>query len=456
MKRIKLFMASPDDTSEERRIYTEVVESINRSRGTLEDFYLEPVKWESYAYPETGNPQDIINRLLEDAELVIIVFWNKIGAPTKNFPSGTMEEFFVASDNFRATGKPSIKIYFRKPSVPKNKVDAEELVKLFEVKESIKNMALYKDYETQEDFRKLLHEHINGWLSKNMIKSAVVDVGIVTSRMLSDPTDSRILLKDIFEKVEEKYDGKKSKLNFGLEALDDIVGEIEERNFILVAGDTASGKTSLLLTVVKNTAIFNAVPILYFSMRSRKREIMEKLLSNASEVDVDSLKRGRLRKDDWHKITSAASMIGEAPIFIDDNTEMTLQDLTNQAEIFQKNHKMSLVIIDGLNYVSGEEGRVGYGVRLLSRHLHAPIIATLQLATPRRPAPIMSDLDPFGDIKTEADVVLFLCPRVRVNWSEKHNGKVNWDIIVAKNTGGPTATCEVDLIPNFCAFVDVM
>jgi replicative DNA helicase len=68
----------------------------------------------------------------------------------------------------------------------------------------------------------------------------------------------------------------------------------------------------------------------------------------------------------------------------------------------------------------------------------------------------MSDLDPFGDIKTEADVVLFLCPRVRVNWSEKHNGKVNWDIIVAKNTGGPTATCEVDLIPNFCAFVDVM
>ncbi|HCL81990.1 MAG TPA: hypothetical protein DHW81_07195, partial [Nitrospiraceae bacterium] len=57
MTEIKIFMASPNDTKEERKIFIDVIESLNRARGDQEGFYLRAIKWEDYAYPEAENPQ---------------------------------------------------------------------------------------------------------------------------------------------------------------------------------------------------------------------------------------------------------------------------------------------------------------------------------------------------------------------------------------------------------------
>ncbi len=442
-------MASPNDTSEERQIYTEVVESINRSRGESDSFHLEPIKWESYAYPEAGDPQGTINRLLEDAELVIILFWNKIGAPTKNFPSGTMEEFSIAYEKFTKTGKPSIKIYFRKPSAPKSKSDAEEHKKLFDFKESIRDLALYKDYESPENFRTLLYEHIGGWLSKRIDRNAKLE----DRRALSEPSDGKSIVKEVFEKIGQKYDGEKSRLSFGIKMLDEVVGEIEEKSLILVAGHMGSGKTALMITLMNQVSVRNGVPALFFSMRSNKLEIMQKLLSNVSYVDIDRLKKGMITKEDWAKMTSAAGRLVDAPLFIDDNPEMTLKDLKTQVDRFQKSHKIGLVILDGLSYLSGEDGKVGYRMRILSRQLQIPIIATVQLDIPKRISirPTLNDLDLFGDLKTEADVIVFLDKPLQGDWDQEAGYR---DAIIAKNSGGPLDKCGIILMPQYCVFID--
>jgi hypothetical protein len=285
MKKIKLFMASPDDTSEERKAFAAVVNSINRSRAEKDGFYLDPVLWEEYAYPEAENPQVIINKLLDDAELVVVVFWNKFGAPTKKFPSGTMEELFLSLNKRKTTGSPSIKIYFRTPLPPKSVHDIEELRRIFETKESIKDLALYKEYTTVEEFKSLLQEHINAWLSDyGSQQQAHKRNGKpkVSKPPLTEPSDCRGIIQDLFMKLEKKLDGVKSGISFGIEDLDEAIGEIEDNNLLIVAGDMASGKTALMLTLAYNTAVVNRVPTLYFATRSNKQDVVHNLLCSMS------------------------------------------------------------------------------------------------------------------------------------------------------------------------------
>lgn len=455
MKKIKLFMASPSDTAKERKVFTEVVNSINRSRAENEGFYLEPVLWEKYAYPEAENPQVIINKLLADAELVVVVFWNKFGAPTKNFPSGTMEELSLSLQKKKDTGIPSIKVYFRLPSPPKNVKDTEEQKKIFEVKETIKDVALYKDYSTIEEFKSLLHEHINAWFTDYISKpKKKIKTKPVKKLILNEPSECKSLVKDFFMKIEKKYDGEKSKLQFGMEDLDNVIDEIEDINFLLVGGEVASGKTTLLLTLAHNSAIKNRIPTLIFSMKSKKQEIIHRLLSSESKIRSDFLKRAWLKKEDWASLTLAAGRLVDVPLFFDDNPKMTIDDIRNQIARFKQKHKLGLVIIDGLNYIVGAKTKLGQELRLISREMHIPIVATAQVKISRKydKRPTLDDLDLFGDIKEDADIIIFL---YRGESIARGIHKNTVEIIIAKNNNGPLLTAEKYFLPEFCCFEDI-
>lgn len=454
MKKIKLFMASPSDTSEEREAFVEIINSINRSRAEKEGFHLEPVEWEKYAYPEAANPQVIINELLDDAEVVVVAFWNKFGAPTEKFPSGTMEELFLALNKRKTTGSPSIKIYFRTPLPPKSVNDVEELRRIFEAKESIKDLALYKEYTTVEEFKGLLHEHINAWLSDYGGKRHPTKKDAnrkISKRVLREPSDCKEVVKDVFMTVEKRYDGKKSGISFGLEDLDDAIGEIEDINLLVVAGDMASGKTSLMLALAQNTALLNRVPTLFFTTRSNERDIGSNLLCSISQINVKFLKMGFLKVEDWHKLTLAASRLAEAPLFFDDNPRMSIAEIRDQVMRLKSRHQIGLIIIDEVNYISSAKPIIGNELRLLSRDLKLPIIVTCHMKTSTRVGkrPVLNDLDSVGDLKKEADTVIFM---ERGEQVFSGLGRAVSRIVVAKNKNGPTMSLEKFYLPECFSF----
>ena len=454
MKKIKLFMASPSDTSEEREAFVEVINSINRSRAAKKGFHLEPVVWEKYAYPEAENPQQIINKLLDDAELVVVAFWNKFGAPTEKFPSGTMEELFLSISKRKATGAPSIKIYFKTPLPPKTMHDIDELRKIFETKESLKDRALYKEYTTVEEFKSLLHEHINAWFSgygeKRLPKKR--NVGRKNSdRILREPSVCKDVIQDVFMAVEKRYDGKKSGIAFGLEDLDEAIGEIEDINLLVVGGDMASGKTSLLLALAHNTALLNRVPTLFFTTRANERDIGSNLLCSVSQVDVNFLKMGFLKVEDWHKLTSAAGRLAEAPLFFDDNPRMSIEEIRDQVIRLKTKHQVGLIIIDEVNYLTSAKTEIGKQLRLLSRDLDLPIVVTVHLKTSERRyhTPDMKDLDAMGDLKKEADTVIFIARGEQIRAGCR---SLTSEIVIAKNKNGPIMSLELRYLSKFYSF----
>ena len=92
-----------------------------------------PVGWETHSSPEMGDrPQAIVNRqVLADCDLLVAILWARLGSPTGEAPSGTVEEI----EEHLAAGK-SAMIYFSTAPVRLDSVDSEQYSALLEFKES--------------------------------------------------------------------------------------------------------------------------------------------------------------------------------------------------------------------------------------------------------------------------------------------------------------------------------
>jgi hypothetical protein len=117
---------------------------------------LEPIRWETDTYPDArAHPQDSINRqIVDDSDLVVGVFWSRLGTPTIDAASGTVEEI----ERLRSRGK-HVMLYFSLANVPQDS-NREQFERLQTYKRSLKDKALYRDFETPEELDKLFSQHL--------------------------------------------------------------------------------------------------------------------------------------------------------------------------------------------------------------------------------------------------------------------------------------------------------
>jgi hypothetical protein len=89
----KVLIASPSDLVEERQVATEAINDWNAQHAAAESIILLPVKWETHALPQTGaRPQQTINdQLVSTSDILIGMFWTKLGTDTGAAESGTVE-----------------------------------------------------------------------------------------------------------------------------------------------------------------------------------------------------------------------------------------------------------------------------------------------------------------------------------------------------------------------------
>ena len=72
----------------------DVLDEWNSVNGARRGIMLFPLGWETDVAPEMGDePQKIINkRILKDADLLVGIFWTRLGTPTSGYASGAVEE----------------------------------------------------------------------------------------------------------------------------------------------------------------------------------------------------------------------------------------------------------------------------------------------------------------------------------------------------------------------------
>ena len=153
----KIMIASPRDVAGERTVIREVLAEWNAIHSDTRRLVLLPVAWETHSSPGMGDrPQAIINKqILKDCDLLIGVFWTRIGTATGEYASGTVEEI---EEHIKA-GKP-VMLYFSAAPVHPDSVDPKQYEALKNFKDSCRSRGLLESYVDINDFKSKFYRQL--------------------------------------------------------------------------------------------------------------------------------------------------------------------------------------------------------------------------------------------------------------------------------------------------------
>lgn len=170
MTKVRLFLASPGDLAEERKLVHRVVERLNSNLSSSTHLTLEVVDWATSISPGMGQPQKVIFDQIDikSWDVFMGLLWLRFGSATggsssedgKEFGSGTEEEFKLAYSMWKETGRPQIFIYRCTRVANPLALDAGQFVKVQrffeEFSESGKHPGLVQQFDSVDSFEKRL------------------------------------------------------------------------------------------------------------------------------------------------------------------------------------------------------------------------------------------------------------------------------------------------------------
>ncbi len=160
---LQVFVASPGDVAEERKILESVVHEINLTLSDTHTKRLELLKWETHSRPGFGkDAQDVINQQIGDNyDIFLGIMWGRFGSPTPRAESGTEEEFNRAVSRWKDSPEHiQIMFYFKDAGIPPSKSEPEQLAKIHAFKKKISAQGVYSEFQDAEDFRTQASTHL--------------------------------------------------------------------------------------------------------------------------------------------------------------------------------------------------------------------------------------------------------------------------------------------------------
>lgn len=249
--------------------------------------------------------------------------------------------------------------------------------------------------------------------------------------------------------------------------LDEILAGLQPNALVVIGARPAMGKTAMALGMASHAALASHKPSLIFSLEMSRLEITQRLLSSEARVDAGRMRTGRLTETDWEKLGRAVGPLAEAPIWIDDNPNVTVMEIRSKARKLKSQvGELGLVIVDYIQLMTGrssaesrqiEVAEISRGLKILAREIEAPVVALAQLnrgleqRADKRP--MLSDLRESGSLEQDADVVLFLY-RDEVYHKDTQDQGIA-EVIVAKHRAGPTGTVRLAFLGQYTKFANL-
>ncbi|MFH1502595.1 MAG: replicative DNA helicase [Candidatus Eisenbacteria bacterium] len=280
---------------------------------------------------------------------------------------------------------------------------------------------------------------------------------IAQARVRRDFVPMREILKHSFEVIEELYKRKEhiTGIPSGFVDLDTLTSGFQRSDLVIIAGRPSMGKTAFALNVAAHAAIQKGVATAVFSLEMSRAQLVQRMLCSEARVDAHQLRTGHLADRHWSSLTTAAGLLSEAPIWIDDTPAMTVLEMRSKARRLTTEADVGLIIVDYLQLMHGlsrqenrqqEISEISRSLKGLAKELDVPVVALSQLSRAvetrggdRRP--ILSDLRESGAIEQDADVVAFIYRPEVYDRSPENMGIA--EVIVGKQRNGPTGTVRL-------------
>ncbi|MEX0282197.1 MAG: replicative DNA helicase [Arenibacterium sp.] len=284
-------------------------------------------------------------------------------------------------------------------------------------------------------------------------------------------------------------------ISTGLVDMDKKLGGLHRSDLLILAGRPSMGKTSLATNIAFNIAkaykrgrlpdgnegAVDGGVVGFYSLEMSAEQLAARILSEASEVPSEQIRRGDMTEAEFRRFVDAAKSLEACPLYIDDTPALPISQLAARARRLKRTHGLDVLIVDYLQLVrpaSAKDSRVNevseitQGLKAIAKELDIPVVALSQLSRQvesrddKRPQ--LSDLRESGSIEQDADVVMFVfreeyyVEREKPSddkldeiaaWQERMealHGKA--EVIIGKQRHGPIGTVELSFEGRFTRF----
>ena len=246
---------------------------------------------------------------------------------------------------------------------------------------------------------------------------------------------------------------------------DHLTSGFQPSDLIIIAGRPSMGKTAFALNIAANAASKHKIPVGIFSLEMSKEQLTTRMLCAEAKVDSQKLRSGFLAEHDWQLLIEAASVLSEAPIFVDDTPAISVLELRAKARRLKSEHNISLIIIDYLQLMKGKGGNerreqeiseISRSLKALAKELNIPVIALSQLNRKvedrENKRPRLADLRESGAIEQDADLIAFLYRDEVYNQREDNPNRGMAEVIIGKHRNGPLGKVKLAFLEKFTSF----
>jgi replicative DNA helicase len=293
------------------------------------------------------------------------------------------------------------------------------------------------------------------------------------------PSSAKWIKATIIEGVEAiakrfQTPGSLTGISTGFKEFDKMTDGLHGGEMIVIAARPSMGKTALTLNIADNIAVGLGIPVAIYSLEMDNLQVVQRLLLSRSRVNLQRVRDGYMREQDFPQIVSAAESIAKAPLLIDDASGITVQELASRIKYSVQKFGVRLAIIDYLQLLRSTSRRsrdsrqveiaeISVGIKTMAKEFNIPIIALSQLNrnTESRGGdnwgrPRLSDLRESGSIEQDADIVALL---VRHEYyadteEERRLSEGQATLIIAKQRNGPVGDVGLTFFKDFARFED--
>ena len=275
------------------------------------------------------------------------------------------------------------------------------------------------------------------------------------------------VLVDAYDMIEKLYTNKSdvTGITTGFKDLNKKINGLQRTDLILIAARPAMGKTAFSLNLVQNAALKGDASVAVFSLEMSKDQLVQRMLSSQSHVELKKIKTGTLDENDWPRIIDAMAVLSNVNIYIDDTPGIKISELRSKCRKLKIEKGLDLILIDYLQLMEGEGynesrqqeiAKISRSLKIIAKELNCPVVALSQLSrAPEQRAdhrPMLSDLRESGSIEQDADIVMFLY-RDEYYHPDSESKNIG-EVIIAKNRHGETGSVELVWLGEVQKFAD--